>query len=459
MTELRDPFKHDHGGHDHEHDHDHDHDEGGELQQIDPALQSLSDALRLCFTVLRWFMVIVIVVYACSNIFNVAANEQAVRLRFGKMAGAEGQRIIPPGGPHLALPFPIEEVIRIPGIRQQVDLDKEFWFEVSASDAARGPEGSAPPGPLNPEKIGSLLTGDANIVHARITFNYLIIDAEKYLQNVGDLETARKLASVAVEEAVVHVAASATADELIRGQFDRQIAARHANGTLERLESGLKVEPETLTLKESRMPNSVREAFLAVANAESEAGQQFELAQRYYRDTLGATAGAAYEVVWKLVEQYQDASARNDKAAVAKLDVEMNRLFSELITSPETNALTVSGKVAEVIQDAQAYRNSLAAKVESEAQLFTSLHDQYRNSPGLRRIIMDRLWQSAREQILTGDIETFYLPKGRAYIDIGRDPEIRKKREAKKIKDEQDARAAASSNLAPAPPSGGPGGP
>ena len=57
---------------------------------LDPAQQSLAEALRLSFGILKITMLALLVVYALSGTFSVGSNEVAVRLRFGDYVGAPG---------------------------------------------------------------------------------------------------------------------------------------------------------------------------------------------------------------------------------------------------------------------------------------------------------------------------------------------------------------------------------
>lgn len=132
---------------------------------IDPAQQSLADALRVSFTILKLIMLVLVVFYLGSNIFNVPTQNTAVRLRFGEVVSDP----LPPGGPHFAMPYPIEQVINIRTSPQTLSLSRQFWFEVTDADAGKTASelADSKQGPLNPERDGYLITGDSNIVHTK----------------------------------------------------------------------------------------------------------------------------------------------------------------------------------------------------------------------------------------------------------------------------------------------------
>ncbi|HEX7010798.1 MAG TPA: hypothetical protein VF184_12515, partial [Phycisphaeraceae bacterium] len=130
MTQqIKNPFLHQHDHHHHHddgHDHDHEHGHDHHLEELDPAQQSLSDALRVSFLILKAVMVVLLVLYLFSGVFSVTeGQEQAVRLRFGRIVGRPGQQVYERGW-HLGLPYPIERVIKVPVAPRQVSLANAF---------------------------------------------------------------------------------------------------------------------------------------------------------------------------------------------------------------------------------------------------------------------------------------------------------------------------------------------
>ena len=79
---------------------------------FDPAQQSLAEALKVSFGILKFAMFGLLVAYCLSGTFSVGSNEVALRLRFGDYVGAPGQRVLE-RGTYLAAPFPIEQVIKV----------------------------------------------------------------------------------------------------------------------------------------------------------------------------------------------------------------------------------------------------------------------------------------------------------------------------------------------------------
>ena len=146
---------------------------GGNPETSDEAgSQALADALRSSFAIVRVIMVVLVLLFFFSGFFTVGTQEKAVILRFGKPVGEGDKALLGPGF-HLALPAPIDEVVRIPVGQLQTVSSTIGWWATTAANEAAGTE--PPPGPgLNPNVDGYLLTGDENIVHVRGTLLYRI---------------------------------------------------------------------------------------------------------------------------------------------------------------------------------------------------------------------------------------------------------------------------------------------
>ena len=446
MAEPRNPFRHHHGDHDHDHDHDHHgHDHGHAhshehevREELDPAQQALSDALRVCFGVLKIVMVVLLIAYCFSGLFSVKEKSVALRLRFGKIVGEGESRIIKPGGLHWALPYPIEESVSIDMTTQQIRLANEFWWDRGAMAAAKSEdeEGGAKMGPLNPERDGSLLTGDANIIHAICSVKFNIEDPVAYFTNVGSMAVANDLVTKAAEQAVIYTTAHQTADAIMKGQFDKTGARLHAQRILDAQGTGLKIADEGLVFEKPRMPGSVREAYNAVLNAENERATVIEKAQQERTKLLVEVAGDAHDALWKRIVDYQRDTLNAPRETVDAKDLELDKVFREL----KVDGKTITGKVSQIINDSMNYRSTIVSDLRGEASRFDSLYARYSAAPALRTVLMVNEWQKAREQIMTGDVETIYLPSGQTYIELNPDPAVKKKREADRLAAEQKAR-------------------
>ena len=79
-------------------------------QKFDAASESMVEALRVSFIILKIIMVILVIVFLISGFRTVGSDEQALVLRFGKISGVGEKRLIGPGL-HWIFPYPIDQMI------------------------------------------------------------------------------------------------------------------------------------------------------------------------------------------------------------------------------------------------------------------------------------------------------------------------------------------------------------
>ena len=441
---IKNPFMHQHDDHDHDHDHHHHEDDGEMLAELDPAQQSLADALRVSFTILKVIMVVLLLAYFASGVFRVEEGTRAVRLQFGSITGDEIARVYEPGW-YFGWPYPIEEKLHIPVTPRTLATGNAFWYET----AGRAPD-QPRMGPLNPERDGSLLTGDANVVHGRFEVTYVVDDAVLFVENVGlarpgqrladgrvaqhELDLADDLVRGALEQGVVYAVAQVEADEFIDGRMERGLATARMQEVLDALGAGIDVTNLTV---EERMPQPVQDAYQAVVRAETERGEAVDRARQERSQILGQTAGRAHEALIAMIAEYEAARELGDADAAAAVLAGIDQALGTLQLPAERGGLRIGGDVAAVINEAVTERTAVVEQVQAEAHTFQSLLEEYRARP---RLLTTRLWQDAKENILTGDIETFYTMGGHFYPVINRDPAIEREREERRLRQEREQR-------------------
>lgn len=429
--QMKNPFLHQHD-HDHHH-HHHGEDDGELIEQLDPAQQSLADALRVSFFVLKIVMLALLVMYLLSGIFWVSEQENAVRLRFGALVGEPGEQVYSEGW-YFGLPYPIEQVIRVPSTPQSVGITRAFMPEnVESTD------------PLNPERDGSLMSGDANVVHGQFSVNYRIADPAAFVQSVDSMTLADELVRSAAEQGVLYAVARTDADTFIRGNVDMHLARTRAQGVLDSMRTG--IELSTFVLNESRPPAAVAQAFEAVTRAESTRSSMIDAARQEQARILGEAAGEAAlpmpdgsrAPLLSLILEYERAVQLGEEAEAENLDQLLDMAFRELVVpadpaAPEAATVAIGGEAAQAIQTARSYASGIVQRIRAEAETVSSLAQEYGDH---QRLLYTRLWQDAREQIFTGDIETFYIPPGRPYLTTNRDPQVFEERERRRLQEEQ----------------------
>lgn len=390
----------------------------------DPAQQSLAEALRMSFAILKLAMVALLVAYAFSGTFSVGSNEVALRLRFGDYVGGSGERILE-RGTYLAAPFPIEEIVKVDTRPTTLTLDKEFWFETSAQESGmtRSQMQARKALPLHPLRDGSLITGDSNIAHAKWTITWRVADPVAYLTNVGGRPLAAEIVRLVAQQGIVQAAAGIAAEELLRGVVNRDLAVGAMQRRLDDMRTGLTIDQ--LTLDKVSAPMRVAASFDAVTSAESDRAGRIVAAQQERSRILGETAGEASTALLELIVAHEQASERGDSAAT---DARIEKALGDLAV----DGIPIGGEVARVVNAATTYRTQIVEKVAGEAQTFEELLPQYERNP---RLVLSKIWEDAREAILTGDdVETFYTVPGQLELQLNRDPNLQKERQKEQLR-------------------------
>jgi membrane protease subunit HflK len=405
---------------------------------LDPAQQSLAEALRVSFTILKLAMLALLVAYAFSGTFSVGSNEVALRLRFGDYVGEPGNRVLE-RGTYLAAPFPIEQIVKVDTRPITLVLDKEFWFETTAEESGltRGQLQARKAMPLHPLRDGSLITGDSNIAHAKWTLTWRVGDPVAFLTNVGSKQLATDIVRLVAQQGIVQAIAQLAADDLLRGIVNRELAVGLMQARLDDMRTGLVIDQ--LVLDKVSAPMRVAGSFDAVTSAESDRASRIVAAQQERSRILGETAGEASGRLMELVTAYEEAVERGDKEAAQRSEAAIDAALTAL----REGDTVIGGEVARVINAAKTYRTQVVERVASEAQAFEQLLPQYDRNP---RLVLSKLWEDARETILTGDVETFYTVPGQLELQLNRDPELQKERQKEQMRAKKRLQKEAHSN-------------
>jgi regulator of protease activity HflC (stomatin/prohibitin superfamily) len=391
---------------------------------FDPAQQSLAEALRVSFGILKFAMFGLLIAYCLSGTFSVGSNEVALRLRFGDYVGAPGQRVLE-RGTYLAAPFPIEQVIKVDTRPTTIDLNREFWYEITGGGDSKEGFRAGQARPLNPIKDGSLLTGDFNIAHARWSLTYRVANPEDYITNIGKPALGEEIVRCAIQQGIVQATAQLPAEDFLKGVVNRELAIGIAQRRLDEMKTGLTIDQ--LNLDQVTAPMAVVKSFDDVTTAEADRSQRIVAAQQDRTRILAEAAGEAAEKLVALVTSYEQAVEAGTAAEADAADAKIDEAFTAL----ESEQAQIGGEAARAINAANTYRTQVVERVKSEREMFERLLPQYEQNP---RIILSRLWEDAREKILTGDVETFYTVPGQLQLQLNRDPEIQKMKQREQLK-------------------------
>jgi len=382
--------------------------------ELDAAGKSLSEALRMSFIILKVIMIVLIVAFLASGFETVGSNEQALVLRFGKIRGLGEQRLLGPG-PHWILPYPIDEIVKIP-VETTVNLSIDsFWYQESPEEKLSGQRRPARPDkPLDPKLDGYCLTrseraveaapqsagsdgSDYNIVHTRWQLTYQIANPERFFRNVyvrdikpGDVyfsvitgqEGVKPLLEGLFQDAVVTAMVNYTIDEAISSQ-DRipRHVQRLLQEKLDRIQSGIRVVSIQLTASEP--PAQVRDVFEASTKASQKSQTTITEARTYAGNTLSEAAGPVAEELFKSLR-----------------DPTVNEQTKEFLWSQ------LAGTGREKIAEARAYRTEVVETARANADYLDRLLPEYRRHP---KLVLQRIYLDYIEQILNSADEKFVI--------------------------------------------------
>ena len=248
-------------------------------------------------------LLLLILVALLTSMYTVGPEEIGVVLRFGHYV-----RSTEPGL-HFKFPFGVENVTKVPVQRQ---LKQEFGFRtrsagVRSDYTKRGYEGEA-----------NMLTGDLNAADVEWVVQYRVVDAEKFLFRVRNVQPTFRDMSEAVMRGVV---GDRTVNEVLT--VGRQEVADQVEQGLqllcEQYETGIKVEQ--VVLQDVNPPDAVKPSFNEVNEAQQEKEKLINQAQAEYNRVIPRAYGEAQKTIQQAEGYLLDRvnRARGDSARFSAL--------------------------------------------------------------------------------------------------------------------------------------------
>lgn len=225
---------------------------------------------------------IAIVLWLATGIYTIEEGEQALVLRFGKLA-----RIATPG-PNYHLPEPIETIIREKtGRVEKVEIG--FRSKGGSNDmyGQRNTQNNIPEESL-------MLTGDENIVDINFVVQWKIRDIKDYVFEVNKVkETVKSAAESAMREVIGNT-------PIIAAQTEGQSSVEHSaklllQSTLDSYNSGIEIT--NLKLLKVYPPVEVIDAFRDVQTAKADKEREINQAQAYQNDIIPRARGEASRII------------------------------------------------------------------------------------------------------------------------------------------------------------------
>ena len=396
-------------------------------EQLDAAGKSLTQALHVSFTILKGIIIVLLIVFACSGIFQVQPDEQALRLHFGEIHGPAEDPVLKPGI-KFAWPEPIDEVIRIPVTRElSIPIDS-FWYYETPQEKLN-PTKQLVTGPLDPledgycltrnDSLGGLTGTDYNIVHSQWTVTYKIGSPRLFFENVyirdrqpgEDLleaaaDTLKPLLDSLASNAIVRTMVKYSIDDAIKSEAKIALDVKTIlQDKLDQIQCGIQVGD----VRAGRItwPRQVGEAFQASSKARQERDQARIDASSYKDKLLTDTGGADAEMILEQLKQ-PGLSQEQQELLVAKL----------------------SGQVQSSISEARLYRTKVVEDAKVNAEYLKKILPEYKKNPEL---VLQDIYQKAIEQVMDGADEKIFIQTRKGLPDelrfmINRNPNIKKEK-------------------------------
>lgn len=325
-------------------DHDHDRGQDGHAhapETQDAGSQALSEALRSSFTVVKFAMGALVVLIVALGFFQVKPGEKAVVLRFGRPRGEGQKMLLSSGKVYFALPYPIDEVVRIPIAEIQKVTSSAGWYAMTHDqEVALDALGTEPPpngASLNPEIDGYVFTADQNVIHTRATIFYHIEDPLAAIFSFAagtnqefNLAGVSNAVQNAANNALVAIAARFTVDDILtrdRARFQDAVQQR-INDLVDREHLGVAIDQCQV---QSVAPRQLADIFRQVTAAR-------ENRNKLIQDALG----------------------------------EQNRILSQ-----------AGAQAASITNAAESARTRYVTSIQSDADAFVKLLPQYQSNPQL----------------------------------------------------------------------------
>ncbi|HAB17124.1 MAG TPA: protease modulator HflK [Verrucomicrobiota bacterium] len=253
----------------------------------DASSQALNEALGSSFLLVRIFVVLLACAFVFSCVFTVDPSEVAIVLRFGKPRGTGSDVIFKPGL-HWALPYPIDEIVRVRTGEAKTVRANSAWYATTPEEEALGTEPMAQER-LVPGVDGHTLTQDGNILHVRAALKYRIADPVAYAFR---FENVTNLLSDVLNNAIYRTSAQFSADAALYKEptaFREAIATR-ARELIDAKQLGVAVDE---VIVDTRTPQFVKQAFDAVIAAEQDRSKKVNEAEGYFNERVRTAEGEA----------------------------------------------------------------------------------------------------------------------------------------------------------------------
>ncbi len=199
----------------------------------------------------KWVVAGSFILLVLTGIYKVDSNEVAVVLRFGKLVGTTYEEQVKTPGLHFALPYIIDEVIKVPvETVQEITVESHYSEDTTIN--------------RNIKTGGYVITGDSNLVLIRSVVKYKVSDPVRYALYINEID---EIVKGVVGGETIPLVTSMTVDSVLTTE-KTNLASKLKNNTqelLNELDCGITIT--NIELTNVIPPNETKDAFDAVNTA------------------------------------------------------------------------------------------------------------------------------------------------------------------------------------------------
>jgi len=382
-------------------------------QAMDPANQSLGEALRLSYRLLQVAIVGLLITFLFSGFQTVQEGMSGVRTIFGRISGEPGQEALSPGlNPFW--PYPVGD-ISVFETKRVVELRSEFWPRMSAKNTTieQMIDGADPTAPLKPGFDGTVITGDGDLAHIQLVAEYVVEDPVRFLQAV-DLEKGDAIVRIALSCGVTTAIARMPLTELVdQREQPAAMVQLEAQRILDGMASGIRLQK--VTMPERSAPFVVRNVLRRVQTGKEDAKTIVDRARQEATAKLLEAAGPNYEQILSMIDVYESALSAGELTRA-------DQLLREIGLRLEMK--DIGGTASSIVNRAKSYQSAIAANLGKEVRRIEGLRDTWEQNP---QQLARQLWLDSLRIVLTQkEVEVFSMPPGvgQNQISIVSSPEV-----------------------------------
>lgn len=375
-------------------------------EAMDPANQSLTEALHLSYRVLQIVIVILVALFLVSGFKRIENSQTGVQTLFGTIQGKDdGIAELQPGLAMSWFPYPAAEFI-VFNQNYAIDMKDAFWPNAQLAkhttfeDGAKSVKSHDPFNPgLGAGRDGMVLLVDG-LGHVQLAASYRIEDPVDFVEHVQNERHGEQIVRLALQHATIQVTSRMTLDEMIE---QAEVVADRVQSTAQQMLDDLDIgiDIQRVQAINLRPPVAIYIATTQLGEARSQAKSTRADARSDRTRMLAAAAGEASAELLDLIDQFQ--TSLIGQGAEHPETQSLLRQVDELITGDR-----MGGAVAETISRAEAYQEGIVSTFESYAERFRSLYPQYQANPDF--IIRTQIYD-AYGRIMGGElVELIMMP-------------------------------------------------